>query len=173
MNNQEILDRVRERARNNYRTGLNCAECVFRAIYDEGVTELPPEIISMATGFGGGIGLSGNTCGAVSGAVLAVGCVHGRKNPEAIEDKHERAMDLSGEAGRYRLFNNIPREFADKFGDAKCANLVGPYEWSSRERHKMCQDFIGEAAVIGMRWILEANEKGYKIPYGPNVAGLE
>ena len=63
-------------------------------------------------------------------------------------NKHEKQW-IYQEAGRYRLFNNIPREFAEHL-EMLNANLVGPYEWSSRERHK-CQGFIGEVAVIGMR----------------------
>jgi C_GCAxxG_C_C family probable redox protein len=39
-------------------------------------TGLPKEARKMATGFGGGIGLFGDSCGALIGAVMAVSAVH-------------------------------------------------------------------------------------------------
>ena len=48
--------------------GYNCAECVTEAVLTFVETGLPPEVKKMATGFGGGVGLFGDTCGAVAGA---------------------------------------------------------------------------------------------------------
>jgi hypothetical protein len=44
-------------AKQNFRNGLNCAESVLKAIMDTEVTDFPSEIVAVATGFGGGMGL--------------------------------------------------------------------------------------------------------------------
>jgi len=74
----EKIALIRDRARKNFSKGFNCAECVMEAVFEHADTGLPKESLKMATGFGGGVGLYGDTCGAVTGAVMAVGAVHGR-----------------------------------------------------------------------------------------------
>ncbi len=78
MNQAEKIVSIKDRARKNFSKGFNCAECVFEAVLEHLETNLPKEVLKVATGFGGGVGLFGDTCGAISGAVLAVSAVHGR-----------------------------------------------------------------------------------------------
>ena len=68
-----------ELGRGYFRQGLNCTECVLRTFMDIYEVEFPDEIICMATGFGGGMGHTKNTCGAITGAVMALGLLK-RKN---------------------------------------------------------------------------------------------
>lgn len=68
-------------ARGYFRQGLNCTECVLKTYMDLYETGMPEEILCMATGFGGGIGHTKNQCGAIGGAVMALGFEKGRKNP--------------------------------------------------------------------------------------------
>jgi len=65
MTPEEIIAKVKARARNNFKTGMNCAECVFEAILPHLDVNLPPETMCVMTGFGGGVGLFGDTCGAL------------------------------------------------------------------------------------------------------------
>ena len=60
--------------------GWVCAESAFLALADlKGIrSDLVPAV---ATGFGGGIGYTGNVCGAVSGAVAGLGLWFGRSKP--------------------------------------------------------------------------------------------
>ena len=78
MTKEEKIEEIRQRARKNFSLGYNCAECVTEAVFSLVDTGLPKEVKKMATGFGGGIGLFGDTCGALVGAVMAVSAVHGR-----------------------------------------------------------------------------------------------
>jgi len=137
------------------------------------IKDLPPQIIALATGFGGGIGLTGNTCGALNGATLVVSSIHGRKNPLAKSTAKERVLELNGEQGVYRLFNNLPRQFKEKFGDVNCAKLVEPFQWHSKERKKMCQTLIGEGAALAMYWALTGIEEGFSQSFGFNVANID
>ena len=79
MTPEEVIAQVKKRAKNNFRTGLNCAESVFEAVMAYVDTGLPRETLCLMTGFGGGGGLFGDTCGALVGAMAALGAVYGRR----------------------------------------------------------------------------------------------
>ena len=69
--------------------GFNCAEAVLTVLSKrlEKLGRPCGEVVPcVATGFGAGIGRSGGTCGALSGAVLALG----------LMARHERAEDFEG-----------------------------------------------------------------------------
>ena len=53
---EEKLAIADEIGRGYFRQGLNCTECVLKTFMDMYDTDLPEEILCMATGFGGGIG---------------------------------------------------------------------------------------------------------------------
>ncbi|ADI02225.1 MAG TPA: C_GCAxxG_C_C family protein [Syntrophothermus lipocalidus] len=170
---EDLVQKAKDNARQNFREGLNCAESVLKAILDTGVTDFPPEVVAMATGFGGGMGLSGNNCGALIGAVMAVGAVHGRKNP--LEGEFQERVDrLYGNPGLYRFFNGLPHEFKAKFQYLDCAKLNENYpEWQDKERFRQCMKMVIEAAGMAMEYIIKGKEEGYIQPFGPNVAGKE
>jgi len=84
--NQQLIKRVRNRAYSNFSRGYNCSESVFEAVVGGMDLGLPPDALRLASGFGGGVGLYGDTCGAICGAVLAVGAVYGRRSlPEGAK----------------------------------------------------------------------------------------
>ncbi|BBB90057.1 MAG TPA: C-GCAxxG-C-C family protein [Methylomusa anaerophila] len=68
--------------------------------------------IKIASTFGGGMGMSGETCGAVTGALMALGLKHDMTDPEAKANSLQRA-----------------KQFLDKFqgcnGSTICWNLRG------------------------------------------------
>jgi len=168
----EFVEQARNNAADNFKQGLNCAESVFKAILDTGVApDLPPEAVALATGFGGGMGLSGNNCGALIGAVMAVGAVHGRKNP--LEGEFAERVDrLYGNPGLYRFFNGIAHEFKAKYGALDCKTLNQDYpEWQDKNRFKACMKMVIEAAGIAAEYIEKGNTEGYTQPFGENVAG--
>jgi C_GCAxxG_C_C family probable redox protein len=67
----------------------------------------------MASGFGGGIGGSGATCGALVGAVMAVGLVKGRDSTDG-----DRAA-----AGA--ISRRIHDAFEEEMGSTACRELTG------------------------------------------------
>ena len=79
MTSEEVIAKVKARAKANFRTGMNCAESVFEAVMAHMDTGLPPETLCLMTGFGGGGGHFGDTCGALVGAMAALGAVYGRR----------------------------------------------------------------------------------------------
>lgn len=72
---------VEQDAKECFKQGLNCSECVMTAFLNHFDTGLPKEVVKLATGFGGGMGHTKNTCGAITGAVMALSAIVGRENP--------------------------------------------------------------------------------------------
>jgi len=171
---EELINQARENARQNFREGLNCGETVLKAVLDTGIIkDFPPEVVALATGFGGGIGQYGTVCGALAGATIAVGCVHGRKNP-MNGTFEERVGQLQGNPGLYRLFNNLPNDFAEKFGTCECRELISGFEsFEARERKKMCHQLVIEAAGMAVDYIIRGQEEGYTQKMRKNLAGKE
>lgn len=73
-------------------------------------SELIPKI---ATGFCGGIARTSETCGAVSGAVMAISIFYGRNVPDEPIDKS------------YVPVRKLIETFENKFGSTNCRELTG------------------------------------------------
>lgn len=100
-----------ESAEARFRAGTNCAQSVFSAFAPElGIDE--QTALRLAAPFGGGMGRRGEVCGAVSGALLALGMRYGHVDP----------------AGRERTYA-VAREFLARFeqdrGSLRCRDLTG------------------------------------------------
>ena len=177
MTKEEKIEAIKQRAKKNFSLGYNCTECVVEAVMAYVDTGLPPEAKKMATGFGGGVGLYGDTCGAVTGAILAVGAVHGRSSLPEGEGKEavKKAADqLYGKPGLYRLFNQIPNRLKDKFGATQCRELTAPWQstWLCRDHALFCRDLITEAAGLAAEMALSDRDELASMPFGKNVENL-
>ncbi len=178
MTKQETIEAIRERARKNFSRGYNCAECVAGAVLHFTDTGLPPEVCRVATGFGGGMGLFGDTCGAISGAIIAVGAVHGRSALPEAEGKEglKKAVDqLYGKPGLYRLFNRIPNSIKDKYGHTLCRDLISRWKDAplSRDQALFCRGLIMDAAQIAAELALSGLEEAASGPFGSNVDDID
>lgn len=178
MTKEEKMEAIRQRARKNFSLGYNCAECVTEAVLTFVDTGLPPEVKKVATGFGGGMGLYGDTCGALAGAVLAVSAVHGRSSLPEGEGK-EAAMkskeQLYGKPGLYRLFNIIPNRIHDKYGKTLCRDFTAQWQsnWLCRDHALFCRDLITEAAGIAAELVLSDRDELASKPFEKNVENLK
>lgn len=63
------------KAVNYHKQGYNCAESILKSFNDENRLSIP---VSIGTPFGSGMTV-GSTCGAITGAMIAVGAVSGRE----------------------------------------------------------------------------------------------
>ena len=177
MSKEEKVEEIRQRARKNFSMGYNCAECVTEAVLSLVDTGLPPETKKLATGFGGGVGLFGDTCGALVGAVMAVSAVHGRSSLPEGEGK-EAAMkskeQLYGKPGLYRLFNQVPNDFKAKYGKTLCRELTANWqsEWLCRDHALFCRDLITNAAGIAAELIFADKNEAASRPFRENVENL-
>ena len=120
-----------------------CGESVLKAGCDAmGIKcDLVPDI---ALGFGGGVGLQGHVCGAVSGAVLAVSVAMLKKTP----DYGARKMATFEAAGR------VCEELEKRWGSVECSQLCkldltkpeGLQKLLSSVKAEKCADFVKDAA---------------------------
>ncbi len=76
----------RELAEQFFLQGYNCAQSVFLAFAEEMGLSLDQAAL-ISGGLGGGIGRMRELCGAIGGAVLAMGALNGYPGPSAPEQK--------------------------------------------------------------------------------------
>lgn len=129
--------------------GLNCAECTFKTLLESGfLGDYPPEIVSVASGFGGGLARKRELCGAVVGGALGLGLMKGRKDLLTAEkDKETRQNELDCEGGIYDIFYAYADEIEKRYGALSCGKLIGKWlekdEFKSPDRAKFCKELIG------------------------------
>ena len=154
---EALQEQVSAAAKNYFKSGLNCGEAVVKAFLDLGLTDYPPEIVALSTGFGGGIGMTKNTCGAVLGGVMVIGAMKGRKDPLERETLSERVSQLQTEI--YPIFRTFVSTFTDQYGSVVCKELSDPYgSFEGKERKRNCMQMIMQAAAIATRLALEPEE---------------
>ena len=154
-NLEELMALADELSRGYFRQGLNCSECVLRTFMDIYETGLPEEIICMATGFGGGMGHTKNTCGAITGAVQALGLVKGRRDPFGPkEEMAQRIKQLQGEI--YPVFGAMVQEIEAKFGTLICKEMASQFDdFDSKPRKKNCMETIAYCAQLAVKYAEE------------------
>ena len=86
--------------------GYNCAESIIKAFNDETDANIS---VSIASPFGSGMTV-GFTCGAITGAIMAVGAVCGRE--EASEQNESR-----------QYARGLMRQIKEKYGTYECIEL--------------------------------------------------
>ncbi|MDX9871616.1 MAG: C-GCAxxG-C-C family protein [Clostridia bacterium] len=176
MTKEEFKTTAVERAKENYKSGMNCCESTFKAMLDtlsdEKMTVFPRELVTIASGMGGGVGGTGNTCGALLGAVMGAGIIHGRY-PAETQTLEERSKQMFGPEGKMRLFNNLVNEFAERNGSVVCLELIKAYDYSSVDRRRHCKNLVACATESAVDWLYAGIEDGYAIPYGENIMGAK
>jgi len=96
-----------------FNSGYNCAQACFAAVApDLGMSEL--EAIKVAAAFGGGIARTGNTCGALSGALMALGL---KRAGAETSPEIKNAFYLRSQA--------LVNAFTQKCGAVNCRDLLG------------------------------------------------
>ena len=170
MTPEEVIARVKARAKANFKTGMNCAESVFEAVLAHIDTGLPPETMCLMTGFGGGGGHFGDTCGALVGAMAALGAVYGRR--EVPTDAKAAREELHGNPGLYRLFNRLPNEFKQRFGSTQCRLLTSQWSktWLCKDHILFCRNLVIEAPGWPQKWRRPKTwPAGAHCPLGPST----
>ena len=73
-----------------HKAGYNCAESILKAINEEKNLNIP---ISIASPFGSGM-MIGDTCGAITGALMALGSLKGRESNDFPNNSRKDAKEL-------------------------------------------------------------------------------
>jgi C_GCAxxG_C_C family probable redox protein len=135
-----------ERATSCFEEGFSCSQSVASA-YGPSLGLDRDIALKVSAAFGGGMAHMGETCGAVSGALMVIGLKHGRTRADD-EEANDKTYDLA-------------REFVDRFksrnGSVICRELLG-YDIGTPEGKEQieerelwtirCAKFVQDAAEI-------------------------
>jgi C_GCAxxG_C_C family probable redox protein len=134
-----------ERAALSFKEGFNCAQAVLSAYGPE--LGLNRELaLKVAGAFGGGMGRQGETCGAVTGAFMAIGLKCG------VAKADEEAKEKT-----YRLVKEFTEAFKARNGSTICRELlgldIGTVEGRKKATEKklfttLCPKLVRDAAEI-------------------------
>ena len=148
----------KEKALEMFGGGYNCSQSVFAAVVPDNLLDKKVKI-SLAAGFGAGIGRNAETCGAVSGAIMALG---------AVLIEKEFASDSALKADGIMLADKFVKKFRAEKSTIICRELLG-YDLSKPEEDEIlknngsyrvkCTDFVGLAVEIAEVIIKEYKEK--------------
>ena len=165
----EIRKLAGECAIENMDRGMNCAESVFEALIRSGAVDVPQETVAYATGFGGGGGSSGMTCGALSSAILANNIVHGRKDPSQMIDRSILKKEF------YPRYNKIVSEFVRENSSGLCHELIGRYEngYQDENARSGCIRACETAAQIAVDFIQMDAAAAAKLEYDVSVIKIK
>ncbi len=146
-----VIETASQRSRQLFSSGYRCAESVLMAVAENRniQSDLIPRI---ATGFCGGLSHTTNgTCGAVSGAIMAINLVKGRNDAtESVEEN-------------YRAIQNFIEEFQKQFHTIRCSELTGcdlgteegVKAFTDQNKIEMCLNFTEEATRLALSIIEE------------------
>jgi C_GCAxxG_C_C family probable redox protein len=104
---------IKEVAKSRFDEGFSCSQAVFSACTEPlGLDR--DTALKVAAGFGGGMGRMALTCGALTGAFMAIGLKYGAIDGKDIETK-ERA---------YALIRECAEKFQAQHGTIACRDLL-------------------------------------------------
>lgn len=141
----------KETAKDYFANGYNCAQSVFLTFKDSHKidTETAGRLVNC---LGGGISKTGNICGALSSACLAMSAKCGKKDPSEPERQ----------AQTYENTQAIIDGFKTEFGSTACPDLLG-YDLADPEQFQaavdanafqnICQKYVQCAAELASRYI--------------------
>jgi C_GCAxxG_C_C family probable redox protein len=116
-----------------FSTGFCCAEAVSKTIIDHFAEKPDDYPVNVASGFCGGIGRTHeDICGALTGAVIAVGYLYGRT---------EKGKDISDAS---MIISEFRSQFIEAFGSTNCALILK--QLGEQEKYIKCKQLTGKAA---------------------------
>lgn len=134
-----------DKAKAIYKEGFSCAPAVLAAYCEQFGLERNLAL-KIATGFGGGMHL-GQTCGAVTGAIMVIGLKYGRIKADDIEAKRRTA----------KMVVEFAKRFKARHGSISCTELIGydistldGFEEAKRKDlfKQVCPKYVESAAEI-------------------------
>ena len=136
-----------ENAIDYFRNKFNCSQAVFTVFgKDYGLSE--NDCLKVSCAFGGGMGRQQHTCGAVTGALMAIGIKYGKAMNDPEEKKKETYLKT--------------REFFERFtelnGSVNCKDLLDGLDMNAPNDHKeimerklfdiRCEKYVADAVEI-------------------------
>lgn len=89
-----------------HKEGYNCAESIIKAANEDSNLNIP---VSIGSPFGAGMA-TGNTCGAITGTLMAIGALKGRNSSDEKNDS-------------MKITKEVINKVKEKYGTIECAQL--------------------------------------------------
>lgn len=126
-----------EKAVDYFRNKFNCSQSVFTVFSAEsGLNE--DDSLRISCAFGGGMGRQQQTCGAVTGALMALGMKYGK----ALNDPEERKQLT------YAKTRELFEEFIKIHGSTNCRDLLEGLNMTDPEEHKKIMEKISLKSIV-------------------------
>ena len=129
----------------SFKEGLSCSQAVLSA-FAPGLGLDRQTALRVAAAFGGGMARMGQTCGAVSGALMVIGLKHG----------HVAAQDKAAKEKTYALVREFVDQFRARNGSLLCRELLG-YDIGTPEGMQLVRE-KGLSTSICSRLVRDAAE---------------
>jgi C_GCAxxG_C_C family probable redox protein len=136
-----------EKAMEYFDNSFNCSQSVL-VVFSKDLGLSEEEALRVATAFGGGMGRQQLTCGAVTGAAMALGLKYG-KGLNDSDDKKQHTYDKTIE-----LFN----EFTRLNGSTNCRKLLNDLDMRDEKEyntikeqnlfHTNCRKYVTDAVQL-------------------------
>jgi C_GCAxxG_C_C family probable redox protein len=132
-------------ARSRFGAGFSCSQSVLSAFASDLGLELDAAL-RVSAAFGGGMGRTGRTCGAVTGALMVLGLRYGATRP-----------DSAAKERTYAMVREFVARFEARHGATACADLLGVNigtpegQAAAREANlfkAVCPELVASAATI-------------------------
>ena len=162
---QETLNKAFSLSKKYEMENGDCAQCVFAGV-TEALGVENNDVFRAATGFADGVGLTGDGhCGALSGGVMAISYIFGRKRNEfSRRGKMMKALLLSRE---------LQRRFKEKYGTCRCHDIQTKFHgrffnmFDAADMEvavksgliETCSTLAGDIARISVELIMEQQDK--------------
>lgn len=134
--------------RSEFDIGLYCAESVLAVVAKR--YKIESDLIpGIATGLCSGMARTCGTCGALTGGILALNLMLGRKS---ADDTVER---------NYTAVQELVNSYTELYGSTNCAELLGcdlgshegQSKFTDEKLHRRCREFTGMAADLAIKII--------------------
>ena len=160
---EELLQTIEDEACALEKQYHGCSRCVLIPIQKHlGLGN--SQVALASTPLAGGIALTGDTCGALLGGLLAVGLA------VADEDVENSQAFLDTMGSGFRFLRRFRKEFgATTCRDLQTARLGAYYSMASPEEYEefvkaggydVCSQLVGKASRLAAEFILELHDKG-------------
>lgn len=137
----------KDKALEYFRNHFNCSQSVFTVFgTEEGLSE--DQCLKSSCAFGGGMGRQQGTCGAITGAMMALGMKYGK----ATGDPEEKKSDT------YAKTRELFTEFKKLHQSTVCRELLQGFDMNDPEDHQrimdlrlfetLCEKYVTDSVII-------------------------
>ena len=160
MNREETLSKVERLAIEYDQKYSGCAQCVMAALKAILREKISNDAFKAASGLAGGVGRTGNMCGAITGGVMVLSLYLGRKYEDFFQPKNSENIES------LRIAKKLVDRFIREYKSTSChdiqTKIMGrSFDFWKKEDEEAFLDAGGrddKCPIVcgkGARWVLE------------------